>query len=50
MQNNDDNFSIKIESIVRNVGNIKIKEALLIDKLHPQINKRSELNTEYTIN
>ena len=49
MQNNY-NFSIKIETIVRNVGNLRIKEALLIAKLHPQINSRLELNTEYIIN
>ena len=49
-KNNDDNFSIKIEAIVRNVDNLKIKEALLIAKLHPQINSRLELNTEYIIN
>ena len=30
-----DNFSIKIEAIVRNVGDLRIKEALLIAKLHP---------------
>ena len=34
-KNNDDNFSIKIEAIVGNVGNLRIKEALLIAKLHP---------------
>ena len=49
MQKND-NFSIKIEAKVHNVGNLKIKEALLIAKLHPQINSRLELNTEYIIN
>ena len=49
-KNNDDNFSIKIEAVVRNVGNLRIKEALLIVKLHPQINNRLELNTEYIIN
>ena len=27
-----------------------LKEALLIAKLHPQINNRLELNTEYIIN
>ena len=48
-QNNDDNFSIKIEAIVRNVGNLRIKEALLIAKLHSQINIRLKLNTEYII-
>ena len=37
-KNNDNNFSIKIEAIVRNIGNLRIKEALLIAKLHPQIN------------
>ena len=41
-------FPLKKEAIVRNVGNIRIKEALLIAKLYPQIN--SELNTEYIIN
>ena len=49
-KNNDNNFSIKIEAIVRNVGNLRIKEALLIGKLHPQINSWLELNTEYIIN
>ena len=39
-QNNDNNFSIKIEAIVRYVGNLRIKEALLISKLHPQINSK----------
>ena len=29
-KNNDNNFSIKIEVIVRNVGNLRIKETLLI--------------------
>ena len=29
---NDDNFSIKIEAIVRNVGNLRIRDALLIAK------------------
>ena len=33
-------FSIRIEAIVRNVGNLRIKEALLIAKLHPHINSR----------
>ena len=42
-------FFIKIEAIVRNVGNLRIKEALLIAKLHPQINIRLKLNTEYII-
>ena len=36
--------------VLRNVGNLRIKEALLIAKLHPQINSRLELNTEYIIN
>ena len=49
-KNNDDNFSIEIEVIVRNVGNLRIKEALSIGKLHPQINCGLELNTEYIIN
>ena len=50
-KNNDRNFFIKIEAIVRNVvRNIRVKEALLITKLHPQINRRLELNTEYIIN
>ena len=48
MQNND-HFSIRIEAIVRNGGNLRIKVALLIAKLLPQINIRSELNTEYII-
>ena len=43
-------FSITIEAMVRNVGNLRIKEALLIAKLHPLINSRLELNTEYIIN
>ena len=41
---------MKIEAIVRNVSNLRIKEALLIAKLHPQINSRLELNTEYIVN
>ncbi len=49
-KNNDDNFSIEIEAIVRNVGNLRIKEALSIAKLHPQINSWLELNIEYIIN
>ena len=49
-KNNDNNFSIKIEAIVSNVDNLRIKEALLIARLHPQINNRLELNTEYIIN
>ena len=44
------NFPIKIEAIVRNVGNLRIKEVLLIAKLHHQINYGLELNTEYIIN
>ena len=48
-KNNDKNFSIKIEAIVHNVGYLIIK-ALLIAKLHPQINSRLKLNTEYIIN
>ena len=40
-------FSIKLEAIVRSVGNLRIKEVLSIAKLHPQINSRLELNTEY---
>ena len=48
MKNND--YSIKREAIVHNVGNLRIKEALLIAKLHPQINSSVELNTEYIIN
>ena len=39
-----------MEAIVHNVGNLRIKEALLIAKLQPQINSRLELNTEYIIN
>ena len=39
-----------MEAIVRNDGNLRIKEALLIAKLHPQINSWLELNTEYIIN
>ena len=50
-KNNDNNISIKIEAIEHNVGNLRIKEgALLIAKLHPQINSRLELNNEYIIN
>ena len=47
---NNDNFSIKIEAIIGNVGNLGIEEALFTAKLHPQINSRLELNTEYMIN
>ena len=43
-------MSSKIEEIVRIVGNLRIKEALLITKLHPQINSKLELNTEYINN
>ena len=39
-KNNDNNVSIKIEATVRNVGNLRIKKALLIAKLHSQINCR----------
>ena len=46
----NNNFFIKIEAIVHNVGNLRIKEALLKANLHPQINSRLELNTEYIIN
>ena len=35
--------------MVRNLGNLRIKEAL-IARLHPQINSWLELNTEYIIN
>ena len=49
-KNNNNNFSIKIEAIVRNVGYLRIKEALFIAKLHPQIKNRIELNTKYIIN
>ena len=48
--NFNNNFPIKIEAIVHNVGNLRIKEALLIVKLHPQINNRLELHSEYIIN
>ena len=34
-ENNDDNFSIKIEVKVCDDGNLRIKEALWIAKLHP---------------
>ena len=44
-KNNDYNFSITIEAIVRNVGYLRIKDALLISKLHLQINSKLELNT-----
>ena len=43
-------FFTRIEAIVRNFGNFRIKEALLIAKLHPQIDSWLELNTEYIIN
>ena len=43
-------FPIKIEAIERNVGNLRIKEALLIAKLHPQIKSGLQLNSEYIIN
>ena len=43
-------ISIKIEAIVRNVGKVRIKEALLLAKLQPQIDSRLKLNTEYIIN
>ena len=35
-KNNDNNFSIKIEAIVHNVGNLRIKEALngLVDRVY----------------
>ena len=36
-----------MEARLRNIGNLRIKEALLIAKLHPSINSRLELNTEY---
>ena len=49
-KNKDNNFSIKIEAIAGNVGNIRIKEALKIAKLHFQINSWLELNTQYIIN
>ena len=45
---NNDNFSIRIEAMIRNVGNLRIKEAFF--KLNPQINNRLELNTGYIIN
>ena len=35
---------------MHNVGNLRIKVALSIAKLHPQINSWLELNTEYIIN
>ena len=43
-------FSVKIEAIIRNIGNLRIRESLLIAKLGPSINNRLELNTEYIIN
>ena len=49
-KNNDYNFPIEIEAIVRNTGNHRCKVALLIAESNPQINSRSELNTEYIIN
>ena len=48
-KNKNNNFPIKIEAIVRNVAHLRIKEALLITKLHPQINNRLELNTNMHI-
>ena len=33
-------FFIQIEAIAHNLGNISIKEALLIATVHPQINSR----------
>ena len=38
--------AIKIEAIVRNIRKLKIKEALSIAKLLPQINSWLELDTE----
>ena len=49
-KNNYNNFSVKIEAIVRHVGNLRIIEVLLIAKLHTQINNGLELNTDYIIN
>ena len=49
-KNNDNNLIFRIEAIVRNVGHLRIKEALLIAKLHPQNYNRLELNTESIIN
>ena len=48
-KNNDNNFSIKIKGIVSNVGNLRIKEALLIARQHSQINTKLELDNEYII-
>ena len=39
-----------MEAIIRNAGNLRLKEALLIAKLELQINNSLELNAEYFIN
>ena len=49
-KNINDNFSIKTKRIVHNIYIFRIEEALLIVKLHTQINIRLELSTEYIIN
>ena len=49
-KNRDNSFSVKIEAIIRNIGNLRIRESLLIAKLGPSINNRLELNTEYIFN
>ena len=48
-ENNDNNYSIKIEPIVRHVGHLRIKETLLIAKLLPQINSRLELKLNISL-
>ena len=47
---NNDNFYIKIEAIVHNVDDLRIKEPLSIAKLFSKINSRLELNSECIIN
>jgi len=47
--NTERSITVKIEARERNLGNLRIKEALLIAKLHPRINNRTELSAEFII-
>ena len=48
-KNANNKFYVKIEETVRNIGNLRIKESLLISKLQPRINARKELNSDFII-
>ena len=48
-KNTGQKFTVTIKARERNLGNLRIKEAILIRKLNPQINNRTELNADFII-